>query len=143
VISYLLPILIGFSSGLIVSSAVFAFITAIGVVPRLAQKTKTQNYAKVYENAIGFGGIFGAIAGVVNLQIPLAAFIVAVIAISVGLFYGVLAMSLAEVLNVIPIMTRRIHIQKGMFFFILAIALGKLCGALLYAIVPGFYNPGG
>jgi len=132
---------IGFSSGLIVSSAVFAFITAIGVVPRLAQKTKTQSHAKLYENAIGLGGLFGAVAGVVDLQIPLAAAIVAVIAISVGVFYGVLAMSLAEVLNVIPIMTRRIHLQKGMFFFVLAIALGKLCGALLYALVPGFYTP--
>jgi len=138
---YLLPMLIGFSSGLIVSSAVFAFITAIGVVPRLAQKTKTQGYAKLYENAIGIGGLFGAIAGVIDLQIPLAASIVAIIAISVGVFYGVLAMSLAEVLNVIPIMTRRIHLQKGMFFFVLAIALGKLCGAILYALVPGFYSP--
>ena len=140
-IRYLLPMFIGFSSGLIVSSAVFAFITAIGVVPRLAQKTKTQSHAKLYENAIGLGGLFGAVAGVVDLQIPLAAAIVAVIAISVGVFYGVLAMSLAEVLNVIPIMTRRIHLQKGMFFFVLAIALGKLCGALLYALVPGFYTP--
>ena len=142
-IRYMIPILIGFSSGLVISSAVFAFITAIGVVPRLAQKTKTQSHAKLYENAIGIGGLFGAIAGVVNIQLPLAAFIVVIIALSVGVFYGVLAMSLAEVLNVIPIMTRRIHLQKGMFFFVLAIALGKLCGALLYALVPGFYNPGG
>jgi len=131
---------IGFSSGLIESSGVVAFITAIGVVPRLAQKTKTQSHAKLYENAIGLGGLFRAVAGVVDLQIPLAAAIVAVIAISVGVFYGVLAMSLAEVLNVIPIMTRRIHLQKGMFFFVLAIALGKLSGAILYALVPGFFS---
>jgi len=51
-------------------------------------------------------------------------------------------MSLAEVLNVIPILTRRGRLQHGMFYFVLAIALGKLVGALLYFLIPGFYDVG-
>ena len=142
-VGYLISILIGFSAGLIISGAVFAFITAIGVVPRLAQKTKTQAHIKWYESSIALGGLFGAVAGIVDMRIPITGLIVAVIAISIGIFYGVLAMSLAEVLNVIPILTRRGRLQRGMFFFVLSIALGKFCGALLYAIIPGFYSPGG
>jgi len=88
------------------------------------------------------GGIFGTLAGIFNFRIPIGAFS-AVISLCVGIFYGVLAMSLAETLNVIPILTRRGRVQKGMFFFVLAIALGKLCGSLIYFLVPGFYQTGG
>ena len=35
--------LLGFGSGVVISAAVFAFITAIGVVTRLAQKTDTRS----------------------------------------------------------------------------------------------------
>ena len=142
ILSYAVLVLVGFSSGLVISGAVFAFITAIGVVPRLAQKTQTQDHIKLYESAIITGGIFGTAAGLFHLYIPIGIF-VGVLGFCIGVFYGVLAMSLAEVLNVIPIMTRRSHLQRGMFFFVLAIALGKLLGALLYAFVPGFYTPGG
>ena len=139
---YAAVILIGLSSGVVISGAVFAFITIIGVVPRLAQKTQTQEYIKLYETAIIAGGIFGTVVGLFNVYIPIGIF-AAVVGLAIGIFYGVLAMSLAEVLNVIPILTRRGRIQQGMFFFVLAIALGKLCGSVLYAIVPGFYTPGG
>ena len=140
---YAVLILIGFASGTVVSGAVFAFITAIGVVPRLAQKTQTQSYVKWYESAIVAGGIFGTAAGLFNLYIPIGGVLIAVFGLSIGIFYGVLAMSLAEVLNVIPILSRRGRLQRGMFFFVLAIALGKLTGSLLHALVPGFYSPGG
>lgn len=136
-------VILSFGSGLVISGAVFAFITAIGVVPRLAQKTQTQSYIKWYESAIISGGIFGTIVGLFNPYIPLWGPVVALIGLSIGIFYGVLAMSLAEVLNVIPILSRRGRIQKGMFYFVLAIALGKLLGSILYALIPGFYIPGG
>ncbi|MCL2400423.1 MAG: stage V sporulation protein AB [Defluviitaleaceae bacterium] len=143
VLMYGLPILIGFSAGLVVSGAVFAFLTALGVVTRLAQKTNTQKYVRWYECAIIVGGIFGVVAGLFKLHLPIGSFFVVLIGLCIGIFYGVLAMSLAEVLNVIPILSRRIHIQRGMFFIILAISLGKLAGALLHAFIPGFYTPGG
>ena len=143
ILRYAVLALIGFGSGLVISGAVFAFITAIGVVPRLAQKTSTQQHIKLYESAIVSGGIFGTLTGIFNLHIPIGVLLVAVFAFMIGTFYGVLAMSLAEVLNVIPIMSRRIRIQKGMFYIVLAIAAGKLAGSLLYTLVPGFYNPGG
>jgi len=140
---YTLPVLIGFGSGVVISGAVVAFITILGVVPRLAQKTKTTQYIKWYESALVMGGIFGTIGGLFNLYLPIGRPMTMLVGLCIGIFYGVLAMSLAEVLNVIPILTRRGRVQKGMFFFVLAIALGKLTGSLLYALVPGFHNPGG
>jgi len=135
-------VLIGVGTGLVVSGAVFAFITIIGVVPRMAQKTKTERYIKVFETAIICGGIFGTITGVVNLSLHIGTVSVVLLSLGNGIFFGALAMSLAEVLNVIPILTRRTRLQHGMTYFVLAIALGKLAGALIYFLVSGFFDTG-
>jgi len=137
-----IAVLIGLGTGIVVSGAVFAFITIVGVVPRLAQKTKTERHIKVYESAIIGGGVFGTLTGVVDFSLPIGNIPVVVISFANGIFFGALAMSLAEVLNVIPILTRRGRLQHGMMYFVLAIALGKLVGALLYFLVSGFYDAG-
>jgi len=135
--------LIGFCSGILVSGAVFAFITIVGVVPRLAQKTNSTRYIKAYETAIALGGIAGVAAGFFAPGVSWGHWLLPVVGLSAGIFYGCMAMSLAEVLNVIPILTRRVRLQRGMFFLVMAIALGKMAGALLYFLLPGFYTPGG
>ncbi|MDR1663437.1 MAG: stage V sporulation protein AB [Clostridiales bacterium] len=141
VFKYILSALIGFCSGAIISGAVFAFITMIGVVPRFAQKTRTQKYVKWYENTIALGGISGTLMGFFNPAILIGTVGAVVFSLCVGVFYGCLAMSLAEVLNVIPILSRRGRVRRGMFFFILAIAAGKMAGSLLYFINGGFHTP--
>jgi len=135
-----MSILLGFSSGLVTAGAVFAFITVIGVVPRLAQKTNTVGNVKTYETAIMVGGIFGTLTGVIQFHLPIGTIPVVILSLSSGIFFGCLAMALAEVLNVIPILMRRGRIQKGMFYFVLAIAIGKTVGALLYFLIPGFFE---
>ncbi len=139
IIKQAICIIIGFASGLIISGAVFAFIAAIGVVTRLAQKTGTSKYIMIYEEAITFGGIFGALTDIIDFHIPIGKPFAIFICFCLGTFFGCLAMSLAEVLDAIPILLRRVRIKQGMFFFILAIAVGKLIGSLLYFIIPGFY----
>jgi stage V sporulation protein AB len=139
---HFLSVLIGFGSGMLISGAVFAFITIVGVVPRLAQKTNSTRYIKVYESAIAVGGIVGAAVGLFMPNLTWGFWLLPLIGMAAGVFYGCMAMSLAEVLNVIPILTRRVRLQRGMFFLVLAIALGKMLGALLYFLVPGFYDPG-
>lgn len=139
VLKILLLILIGFGSGVVISGAVFAFIAIIGVVPRLAQKTGTGKYIMLYEEAIILGGIFGTTTLMVNYYIPIGRALTVVFSTLIGIFYGCLAVSLAEVLDVIPILTRRGRIQQGMKYFVLAIAFGKCIGSLLYYFVPGFF----
>lgn len=131
--------LIGFGSGLFVAGAVVAFIAIIGVVPRLAQKTGTKKYIKLYEEAIILGGIIGGTDTYFDFYLPVGNLAVILISLCVGVFYGSLAVSLAEVLNILPILTRRVRLTEGMRWFVCAIALGKLCGSLLYYFVPGFY----
>ena len=139
-IKVFLSVLLGFGSGAVISGAVFGFISVIGVVPRLAQKTNTKHFIVLYEEAIMFGGILGCVEGFFNFTLPLPRIAVIVLGFCVGIFYGCLAVSLAEVLHVIPILTRRTKLGKGMFFFILAIALGKLMGSIIYYVIPDFYK---
>lgn len=139
VIKYIFLILFGLGAGIVISGAVFAFIAVIGVVPRLADKTGTQKYIKLYEEAIILGGIFGSLGMVADMYIPIGRVGAALYAFLTGIFYGCLAVSLAEVLNVVPVLARRMRLRKGIQWFITAIALGKLLGSVLYYFVPGFY----
>lgn len=141
ILKHVLLAFFGLCSGLVISGAVFAFITIVGVIQRLAQKTKTADYFKLYEDAIALGGIFGVTAIIYNYYLPFGLFFGAIFSVCMGMFYGILAISLAEILNVIPILTRRARLQKGLFYFVFAIALGKLVGSILYFTVTGFYNP--
>ena len=137
---YIILIILGFGAGVVIAGAVFAFIAIIGVVPRLAQKTKTQKYIKFYEEAIIWGGIFGTSTMLIEYYLPIGSVLTIIYSLCIGIFYGALAVSLAEVLNVIPILSRRGRIKEGMMYFITAIALGKLLGSLLYYFVPGFFS---
>ena len=51
-------VLIGLSAGCLVSAGIFAFLTAIGLLQRLAAKTCTASKARLYEDCIVLGGNF-------------------------------------------------------------------------------------
>ena len=140
IFKYLILILLGIGSGTVISGAVLAFISIIGIVPRLAEKTKTNRYIIFYENSIIAGGIFGTFSIIFNYYIPIGIIPAMLYSFFIGIFYGCLAVSLAEVLNVMPILTRRTLLYKGLKYFIIAIALGKATGAILYYFVDGFYQ---
>jgi len=136
----ILLITLGFGGGVVIAGAVFAFIAIIGVVPRLAQKTKTEKNIKFYEEAIIWGGIFGTTTMLFDYYIPIGTIAVIIFSLGIGIFYGGLAVSLAEVLDVVPILSRRGRIKEGMMYFMFAIAFGKLIGSVLYYFVPGFFK---
>ena len=131
--------ILGLGGGMVIAGAVFAFIAIIGVVPRIAQKTKTEKYIMLYEEGIIIGGILGTCSLLADFHLPIGAAAVTLLMLMVGIFYGCLAVSLAEVLDVIPVLTRRGGLKRGLKFFITALAAGKLIGSLLYYFIPGFF----
>ena len=138
---YIAVIIIGLGSGAVVSGAVFAFIVKVGVVTRLAQKTNTSNRFILYEEMLISGGIFGAIVSMLNFSISIGWPLMALVGLLAGVFYGCLAVSLAETLNVIPIMARRINLKRGLSLIMICLALGKTVGSLMYFLIPGFFTP--
>lgn len=126
----------GFAAGGIIAAGIFAFLAIIGVFPRLIGKTGTKKHIFLYETFIVAGGILGNVVDLYEFPIPLGKFagnaLFLVFGMAVGIFVGCLVMSLAETLNALPVITRRIHLAVGLQYIILAVALGKLCGALVY-----------
>lgn len=129
----------GLSSGCLVAAGTFAFIAAIGIVPRMAKRTQTQRFVRVYEDAIVLGGVWGTTAMFIDYRFPDVPFLIGAYALCTGIFVGVLAMALTEVLNVVPIMLRRARLTKGLPWLVLAFALGKMVGSLAYFLIDGFY----
>ena len=129
-------ILIGFSSGVVVAAGVFALITALGIVPRLIERTNTRDHIFFYENCIIFGGIGGTLLSFWPIPIPLGNVGLVIIGLANGVFMGSLLVALAEFLNVLPIMNRRFNLTGGIAFMIVILGLGKSIGSIIYWLVP-------
>ncbi len=124
---------IGLSSGGVIAAGVFAFLAIIGVFPRLIGKTGTSDHIMLYETVIILGGSIGNIVDLYEFPILFGGnLVLGLFGFGVGVFGGCLVMSLAETVKALPVMNRRIHLAVGFQYVILAIALGKLTGSLIY-----------
>lgn len=146
--------IIGVSSGLIVSAGVFTVLISVGLIPRFAGKMHVARKIFVLEEMVVFGTLFGgffsvfrdwgmigefvrkhalfgsrATEGVWNL---IGTVFLLVFGVFAGIFVGCLALAIAEMLNTIPVFARRIGFRHGLGIAILAVAMGKLIGSLLY-----------
>ncbi|MCC8028856.1 MAG: stage V sporulation protein AB [Lachnospiraceae bacterium] len=126
-------ILIGLVCGLAVAAGAFALIAGLGLIPRLAGKTSVASCVIPLENAVIYGGLFGAVVALFG-QIPLriGSWFTVVYGLSAGVFTGCLEVALAEVLNVFPILFRRVKLKQGLNLIVFFFALGKTAGALYY-----------
>ena len=125
----------GFAGGLVVAAGVFAFITLLGVINRLASKTSTAKHIVIYENMVILGGVLGNTWLVYQWDIPFGMIGLVLFGLFSGMFIGCQAMALAEVLDVIPVFAKRIKIKYGMPYIVASIAIGKAVGAFFQLYV--------
>ena len=128
--------LIGLGAGLATAAGVFALITVVGIIPRLAGKTRTGGYIRGYEWAIILGGTVGNLINIFHLPILIHGIvgniILGIFGVGCGIFVSSLVMALAETLNVFPIMVRRVRLKVGLPYIICGLAIGKTLGSFLY-----------
>ena len=130
---HLLLLLIGIAAGAAVSGGTFAFIITIKIVPRLVGKSKTASHALVYENVVILGGAVGNLLSVFDrFPLPGGRILLILYGLCSGIFQGAVAITLAEILHVFPILFRRAKIKEGLSWVIVCFALGKTAGALYY-----------
>ncbi len=139
--SLLLIVLIiaGFSFGALVSAGVLTVLISVGLIPRFAQKTNSAEHIVLYENAVVLGTIIGGILTVFSsfLRFPNGAGWFGIVLIVIyglfgGMFEGCVALAIAEMLDSIPIFSRRVGFHQGIGVFVAAVALGKVTGSLFY-----------
>ncbi len=126
----LLLLFAGLSGGICVAGGLFAFLTIVGVVTRLASGTKTAKNVVLYEDISLFGLVFGNIAYLFGNNMPIGTISLLIYGLGAGVFTGCLAAALAEIVNVIPVMVKRIKLKYGISAVMVAFALGKLAGSI-------------
>lgn len=123
-------IFIGLAGGLSVGAGYVAFLTVLGIIPRLTQLTKTMKMIHKYEWAIVIGAVVGANAILQEPHFHFTPFILTIIGLAGGIFVGMMTAALTEVLNVWPILAKRLGIDDKIVILMMALALGKVFGSL-------------
>lgn len=142
--------LAGLSFGMLAAAGVFTVLSAVGLIPRFAGKTHSAKEIWLYEDMVMTGTIVGCIFSIFRRYLQIGAWLeghlpgldwlwnalgqgfMGVSGVFYGMFVGCLALAIAEMLDSIPIFTRRISFRHGLGCVVLAMAAGKLCGSLLY-----------
>lgn len=122
--------IVGFSGGLAVGAGYVAFLTLLGIIPRLIQLSKTYHLLKVYIACIIFGSLFGTFLSFTTTAWQQPILLLIIWGSIHGIFNGMLAAALTEVLNVFPILSRRIGMANYLLWLLMAIVFGKIAGSL-------------
>jgi stage V sporulation protein AB len=134
IIKPLLILFIGLAGGLAVGAGLVAFLTVLGIIPRITQLTKTVRYIQAYEWGIVAGAVSGGIVSLRDYGFGLSSYWLIPLGLLCGAFIGMLAAALTEVLNVLPILSKRMGIFERIVILLMAIVLGKVMGSLFHWI---------
>lgn len=132
---WLLLIAIGTSAGVIVGNAVAAFITLLQIIPRLIQNSDTNLFIKWYERSLVISMTLFSIAYFLGFSLNFNGYITIIMGVFFGAFIGIFSSALAEVLNVIPVLTKKLELKEYVFYLLIAIGLGKVTGSLVNWLV--------
>ncbi|MFD0870658.1 Uncharacterised protein [Chlamydia abortus] len=127
----LLQILIGLAGGLAVGSGMVAFLVVLDIIPRLAQVTKSYRYIHWYEGAVISGALYWTFADFFDWQAAMTPFSAVFLGFFAGGFVGMLAAALTEIINVLPILAKRLGLGQYVILFLMAMIFGKVIGSLL------------
>ena len=108
-----------------------ALLIVLDLVPRLAQLAYAYRKSIWFETAVISGAVFWSLADFLDWRLGLnkiAYF--TVMGLLDGLFVGMLAAALTEVMNVLPILAKRMRISRYMVGLCIAMVIGKVSGSL-------------
>lgn len=126
-------LLFGVSAGSATTAGVFAFLMKIGIYPRMIGASHTIRVLAFYEWMVILGIICGGLYSTYpQLTLRVGAWFVVLWGVCAGIYVGCVAAALAEVLNVLPVLFRRLKITSGIPFYMTMMALGKLFGSFFY-----------
>ncbi|MET3682383.1 stage V sporulation protein AB [Alkalibacillus flavidus] len=135
IISYVIEIIVGLSAGLAVGSGFVAFLTVLGIIPRLVQLCYGHGWVRYFEWSIISGALVGIYLSFTQTITHLPIIIEAYWGLLHGIFIGMLAAALTEVLNVFPILAKRMYVNEYIPHLLLALVFGKIVGSLFQWIV--------
>lgn len=134
-ITEIITIIIGLAGGLAVGSGMVAFITVLDIIPRLAQLVKGFQYIRWFQRSLVFGAFTFTWIDLRGIIIHFPSFVMTILGLFSGIFIGMLAAALTEVLNVLPILAKRLKMTDAIFFLLMAMVFGKITGSLFHWLI--------
>ncbi|MBJ6363466.1 stage V sporulation protein AB [Paenibacillus sp. GCM10012307] len=124
--------LLGLSGGVAVGSGMVALLVVFDLIPRLAQLACAYRNSIWFETALVAGSVYWSMADFLDwkLFVPLHQIPMAGMGVLDGIFIGMLAAALTEVMNVLPILAKRLKIGGFIHALVMAMVLGKVLGSL-------------
>ncbi|ASN05464.1 stage V sporulation protein AB [Virgibacillus necropolis] len=123
-------VFIGLASGLAVGSGFIAFLMVLGIIPRLIQLSRSMKLIYLYVPCVIAGSLFGVYLSFTATTWDQPLIVLTLWGVFHGIFVGMLAAALTEVLNVIPILSKRIGVDKQLLWLLMAIVFGKITGSI-------------
>lgn len=130
VVFNIVEILIGFSSGIAIGSVFIAILTFLGIIPRLIQLSRSTRLVNVLATAVVIGTLFGTYLSFTPFTSNQTVITLVIWGVFHGIFNGMFAAALVEVLNVFPLLSKRIGMEKYLLFLLMAVVFGKIAGSL-------------
>lgn len=128
----ILVVLVALGGGIVAGGALAAFIALINLIPRLVQMTQTRESIKLYENIFTAGSIVFTITYFGDFNLGLPNIVAIIVALFMGMFIGLFSSALAEVLNVMPVLSKKFKIKNELNYISYALLAGKVFGSLYY-----------
>lgn len=132
IVEYGLAMFIGFAGGIAVGGGFVAFLAVLGIIPRLVQLTKSVHYVQAYEWAVIAGALIGSWCSLRDTVLSASPFWNVPLGLFCGVFVGMLSAALTEVLNVLPVLAKRIGVDGKIIVLLMALVLGKVLGSLFH-----------
>ncbi|MGM0880527.1 MAG: stage V sporulation protein AB [Bacillota bacterium] len=123
--------MLGLAGGLAVGSGLVALLIVLDLIPRLAQIANAYRMSIWFETAVICGSLFWTFTDFMDWKFafPPGVFLSAA-GLFDGMFIGMLAAALTEVMNVLPILAKRMNLSDFMIALVMAMVFGKTLGSL-------------
>jgi stage V sporulation protein AB len=126
----ILAAFIGLAGGVAVGSGMVAFLVVLDIIPRLAQITRSYGNIHMYEAAVVTGSLVFTWVDFGDGKLHLFPMGTALVGLFAGCFVGMLAAALTEIINVLPILAKRVGMGSYMILLLMAMIFGKVIGSL-------------
>src|SRR5690625_3102612 len=98
-----IEIVIGFASGIMIGGGFVGLLTVLGIIPRLVHLSHSNDWLIIYPFVIISGVFLGTYLSVTEIVADYPLIVLITLGLFQGIFNGMIAAALAEILNVFPL----------------------------------------
>ncbi|MGI6200305.1 MAG: stage V sporulation protein AB [Christensenellales bacterium] len=124
--------------GLLVGGAFAALVALLGIPVRLKSLFRLSVPVRALSLCAVAGALLGCWFSLTGVRLPLPPWSAALFALGCGVFVGMMAYALSEVLEVFPATVGSLRLGRAVALLLLALAVGKVAGSIWYWLNPAW-----